>query len=52
MVIRSGQKLTSKIGDDEGYSIYQTTDGGYIIAGKTNSFGTYDVFFNQNRYIW
>ncbi|MBK7389201.1 MAG: T9SS type A sorting domain-containing protein [Bacteroidetes bacterium] len=44
----NGDTLWSKtyggIGDDEGYSVYQTTDGGYIIAGRTNSFGTYDVF--------
>ena len=31
---------------DHGYSIIQTSDGGYLIAGRTNSFGygSYDVY--------
>jgi hypothetical protein len=46
----SGDTLWTKtyggIGSDYGYSVCQTSDGGYIIAGTTNSFGagSYDVY--------
>ncbi len=33
-------------GDDQGHSMVHTTDGGYVIAGQTNSFGSggWDVY--------
>ena len=39
-------KTYGGINIDCGYSVAQTSDGGYIIAGKTNSFGSgnYDVY--------
>jgi hypothetical protein len=33
-------KTYGEEGDDYGYSVQQTADGGYIIAGRTSSFGT------------
>jgi len=40
------QKTFGESGDDAAYSIQQTTDSGYIVAGHTNSFGagSYDVY--------
>jgi hypothetical protein len=39
----NGKKIWSKVfwesGDDEGYSVQQTSDGGYILVGYTKSFG-------------
>ncbi len=33
------QRTIGGTGNDEAYSIIQTTDGGYVMAGHTNSFG-------------
>ena len=38
-------KLIGGTWNEEGYSVQQTTDGGYIIGGLTNSFGTNDYNF-------
>jgi hypothetical protein len=58
----SGDTLCTKtfggVGFDEGYSVQQTSDGGYIICGRTNSFGSssYDLWLiKTNEYgdtIW
>ncbi|HPP17307.1 MAG TPA: Ig-like domain-containing protein [Fervidobacterium sp.] len=43
------QKTFGGNGNDEAYSIQQTTDGGYIVAGDTSSFGNggYDVYIQK-----
>ena len=52
------QKTFGGNGDDEAYSVQETTDGGYIVAGYTTSFGAggYDVYIlklNSNgTLIW
>jgi len=52
------QKTLGGTGDENAYSVKQTTDGGYIIVGETNSFtsGNKDVYLVKTdvngNYIW
>ena len=43
----SWQKTYGSGGNDIAYSIQQTTDGGYIVAGYTASFGAGDMIFGS-----
>jgi hypothetical protein len=50
------QKTYGDAGDDMAYSIQQTTDGGYVVSGRTQSFGAghYDAWglkLDANGYI-
>jgi hypothetical protein len=54
-VSSNGSKMWDKYfgGDfwDEGYSVQQTSDGGFVVVGLTNSFGAgeYDVYLIKTR---
>lgn len=39
-ITQTFQKIYGGAGDDVAYDVRSTTDGGYVMAGKTNSFGS------------
>jgi len=56
--VNNGQKTFGGSGEDVAYSIQQTTDGGFIVAGCTSSFGAggYDIYIlklnSSGTLIW
>jgi parallel beta-helix repeat protein len=47
------ENLYGSIGNDYGYSCFQTSDGGYMIGGSTNSYGAggYDALLIKTNHV-